>query len=211
MKSFKSFLEEKKKYFPDHVLRFYDVDETLAGHHPEHAPKVHVKDASGEHVTSLDNTEFNYHKLEPGDSYDFSEFRSSDVFSKSAHPIVPMIRHLKHMIKRGSMPYGLTARPDMDDQKKFAETFKNFGIDINKDFHVIRAGNLSGSPDQNKKQIISNMIRQGGHKEVHLYDDSQKNLESFLDLKQDHPEVSFHAHHVTHDKDGRINVNTTIA
>lgn len=210
MKTFKAFLEEKKKYFPQDVLRLYDIDETLAGHREEHAPKIHVKDSQGNRVASLDNTEFNYHKLEPGHSYDFSEFRSSDVFSKSAVPIQPMIRHLKHMIKRGSMPYGLTARSDMDDQKKFANTFKSFGIDINKDFHVIRAGNLGGSPDQNKKKIISDMIQRGGHREVHLYDDSTKNLESFLDLKQDHPDVTFHAHHVTHDKDGRLNVNTTI-
>lgn len=205
MLSFKNFVKKDEK---SDTLHAFDMDETLVKH--DHSKlKVHVVDGWGNRVKSLTNQEFNTHQLSPGHAYDFSEFRSSDVFGKSATPIHKMVAKLKAIHKNNKNVEILTARSDMDDQDKFAHHMKKFGIDIDK-IHVRRAGNLAGpSPAKSKAQIISHAIKTAGYKKVHLYDDSNSNLEEFLKLKQLHPDVEFHAHHVHHDPEtGQVKVTT---
>jgi hypothetical protein len=55
-------------------------------------------------------------------------------------------------------------------------------------------------------------VKKHGYKKVHLYDDSHANLKHFKKLKDDHPDVEFHAHHVSHDPEtGHVKVTTTKA
>lgn len=196
MKSFISYLSESE-------IHYFDVDKTLM--HTD-ATKVHVKDADGNHVESLDPQEFNHHKLKSGHSYDFSEFKSADKFKK-AKPIRSMMKRMRDLHKSGKTTEILTARSDFDDQKKFAQKWQKHGVDISKGkVHVRRAGNLAGMPTHEAKaKIISDAIKKHGHKVVHLYDDHKANIDAMLDLKKDHPDVEFHGHHVQH-VNGKIKV-----
>jgi len=200
--------EQKRK-----ILHVFDMDETLFHYpDPKTEAKIHVNNSDGKRVKSLTNVQFNNHKLEPNHHYDFSEFKSADVFAKSAHPIRKMIKRLKNIHRRNPHVEILTARADMDDKEKFGHHLKKHGIDIDK-VHVRRAGNLDkGTPAERKKKIVSNLIKQHGYHEVHLYDDSQENLTHFLSLKKHHPDVKLVAHHVQHDKEaGDTEVNKTVA
>lgn len=196
--NYQDFLTEQKRK----ILHVFDMDETLFHYpDPKTEAKIHVKNSAGERVKSLTNVQFNNHKLEPHHSYDFSEFKSSDVFTKSAHPINKMIKRLKNIHRRNPHVEILTARADMDDKNKFGSHLKKHGIDINK-IHVRRAGNLDkGTPAERKKSIVSGLIKNHGYDEVHLYDDSHDNLTHFLSLKQHHPDTKLVAHHVKHDRD----------
>ena len=196
--NYQDFLTEQKRK----ILHAFDMDDTLF-HYPDSKtePKIHVVNSAGTRVKSLSNSQFNDHKIEPNHQYDFSDFKSSNVFTKSAHPIHKMIKRLKNVYRRNPHVEILTARADMDDKDKFGSHLKKHGIDINK-IHVRRAGNLDkGTPAERKKSIISNLIKNHGYDEVHLYDDSHANLTHFLSLKQHHPDTKLVAHHVAHNKD----------
>lgn len=207
MINFKEFIVEKKDPHSN-TLHSFDMDQTLFDH-DHNKLRVHVNDENGNRVQSLTNMEFNSHKLQPGHSYDFGEFRSSDVFNQSAKPIHKMIAKLRAIHKNNKNVEILTARSDMDDKDKFAHAMKKFGIDTS-EVHVRRAGNLKGKSSKTKALVMNDLIHQNGYKAVHLYDDHPENLEEFLKLHSKHPEVAFHAHHVQHDPEtGNVNITTT--
>jgi hypothetical protein len=187
---------------------YFDIDEILFAH--DHSKlRVHVKDPTGKRVRTLINQEFNSHQLPPNHSYDFSEFRSSDVFSKSASPIRKMIAKMKAMKNNGANVEMLTARSDLDDKNKFGAHMKKYGIDITpgSGIHVRRAGNMAGKPADTKAAHIADAIQKEGLKEVHLYDDSIDNIKGMLKLKKQFPDVTFHGHHVQHDPEtGNVNI-----
>jgi hypothetical protein len=187
---------------------YFDIDETFFAH--DHSKlRVHVKDPTGKRVRTLTNQEFNSHQLSPNHSYDFSEFRSSDVFSKTASPIRKMIAKMKAMKNNGANVEMLTARADLDDKNKFGAHMKKYGIDITpgSGIHVRRAGNMAGKPADTKAAHITDAIQKEGLKEVHLYDDSIDNIKGMLKLKKQFPDVTFHGHHVQHDPEtGNVNI-----
>lgn len=160
------------------AVHAYDMDETLFGH--DHSKvKVHVNDDKGKRVQSLTNQEFNTHKLPKGHSYDFSEFRSSKVFTKSAKPNKGIIKKLKKQVKQGKNVHIITARGDMDDQKTFSKHLKKHGINIEKGgknyVHVHRAGNVEGGDiGEKKKTILHGLMQKAGTKKGHMYDDAAK-------------------------------------
>ena len=205
MISFSNFITEEKK--SPNSLFCFDMDETLFAH-DHNKLRVHVINQIGDRVRSLTNQEFNSHQLSAGHRYDFSEFRSSDVFTKSAKPIRSMLAKLKAIQRNGGKTAIVTARADLDDQPKFAHHMRKYGIDIGQT-HVHRAGNLDMKGPKAKAAIISALIEKHKHDKVHLYDDHPGNLEEFLKLKKRHPNVEFHAHHVDHDpKTGNVKLTT---
>jgi len=211
MKTIQQFFEELKKDAKSKTLHAFDMDEVLF-HHDHSKVKVHVKDKSGKRVESLTNQEYNSHKLKPEHSYDYSEFRSSKVFKKSATPIHKMINKLRAIHKNNKNVRIVTARSDMDDKHGFMKTLKHHGIDPH-EVHVHRAGNTGEkTPALAKHKVIGDLIKKHGYKKVHLYDDSKDNLEKFKSLKHDHPDVEFHAHHVEHHPEtGHVKLTTTKA
>lgn len=189
------------------TLHAFDLDNTLVSH-DYNKLRIHVLDKYNNRLQSLSSAEFNNHQLHPDHHYDFREFKSSDAFIKSAKPIKEMINKLNAAHRSGAHARIITARTDMDDQKKFAHHMLKFGIDIGK-VHVHRAGNMSGKTDDAKAAIVHELIGKHGYKSVHLYDDAIDNLEKFVKLKKHHPDTEFNAHHVQHDeKSGRVNITT---
>jgi len=205
MRTFVEYIQEKLDP-KSNTLHVFDLDETLFKHDHDKL-KIHVKDSSGKRVASLTNTEYNTHKLSPGHSYDYSEFRSSDTFNKSAHPIRKMIAKMNAIHNNNKNVEILTARTDLDNKDKFKKKMGSHGIDIDK-IHVRRAGNLNMPAPEAKKHILSGLIKKEGYNKIHMYDDSKANIDSVLSLKHDHPHVEIHGHHVIHNDDGTVGIKT---
>jgi FMN phosphatase YigB (HAD superfamily) len=173
-------------------LVVFDIDDTLV--HTQ--TKVHVvKD--GEVVNSLNSHDFTHYKLKPGESFDFEDFRNAREFFEKSKPIIPMMSQLKQDIATGNKVVMVTARADFDDKELFLDTFRKYGVDIDK-VHVYRAGNSKqGSTEERKKLIIKNLLDKADYTKAIMYDDAKPNLHTFIELKKDHPNTRFYAWHVS--------------
>ena len=179
-------------------LTIFDIDETLM----RTTAQIKVV-KGGKLVRSLTNQEFNNYKLQPGEEFDFGEFRNAEKFRRESKPIVPMIAKLKAILHNAgdSKVIMLTARADFDDKKTFLNTFRDLGIDMSR-VYVHRTGNLGGSPAENKKVFIRQYLDTGKYSRVRLYDDAMSNIKMFNQIAKDYPDVKFYPYLVTHD--GRI-------
>jgi len=175
-------------------LVIFDIDDTLV----YTQTKVHViKD--GQIVTSLNSHDFTHYKLKPGESFDFGDFRNAREFFDNSKPNIPMMNQLKRDINTGNKVVMVTARADFDDKELFLDTFRKFGVDINK-VHVYRAGNSNqGTTEERKKLIIKKLLNNGKYDKAIMYDDAKPNLHTFMELKKEHPETRFYAWHVSLD------------
>jgi len=175
-------------------LIIFDIDDTLL--HTTAKIRV-VKD--GETVRELTNQQFNQYELQPGEEFDFGEFRSAEKFNQESRPIEPMIRKLKTILAHGanSEVIMLTARSDFDNRDLFLKTFTDLGIDMSR-VHVHRAGNLPGDaiPAEKKAVYVRKYADTGLYDHIRLYDDSMSNLRVFKDLKTEYPDIDFRAYYV---------------
>lgn len=181
-----------KEFIGTGTLTIFDIDETLF--HTKAKVGV-VKD--GKVVRKLDNQEFNTYQRKPGETYDFGEFKSAEVFRRTSVPVVKMIEKAKAIVKAHRNPHSraiiCTARADFDDKETFLQTFRDHGIPID-DMHVERAGNLDiDSSAEAKKVIFRRYINTRNYIKARLYDDAMSNLTAFLDLKKEYPDVQFEA------------------
>jgi FMN phosphatase YigB (HAD superfamily) len=179
--------------FQSNKLVIFDIDDTLV--HTQ--TKVHViKD--GQVVKSLNSHDFTHYKLQPGEEFDFGDFRDAREFFTNAKPIIPMINQLKHDIATGNKVVMVTARADFNDRELFLDTFRKYGIDMSK-VHVYRAGNMQGKmqTEEKKKIIIRELLNNGRYTKAIMYDDAVPNLHSFVELKKEYPQTKFYAWHVS--------------
>jgi hypothetical protein len=65
--------------------------------------------------------------------------------------------------------------------------------------HVHRAGNLGGSPAQNKAVWIRKYLDTGKYARVRLYDDAMSNIRMFNEIAKEYPDIKFYPYLVTHD------------
>lgn len=173
-------------------LVIFDIDDTLVNT----STKVNVvKD--GKVIKRLNSHDFTHYKLEPGEEFDFGAFRDAKEFFEKSKPILPMINQLKHDINTGNKVIMVTARADFDDKDLFLDTFRKFGVDIDK-VHVYRAGNiqLKVPTEEKKKMIIRKVLSSNDYNKAIMYDDAKPNLDLFLSLKDEHPGVKFYAWYV---------------
>jgi pyrimidine deaminase RibD-like protein len=177
------------------ALTVFDIDETLF----HTAAKINViKD--NKVVDSLDNQQFNNYQLKPGESFDFKQFRDAQLFHDTSVPIKKMWQRAQDTLSQigkrpGSRVIIVTARSDLDDKETFLDTFRKYGLDIDK-MHVHRAGNLPIPAAAAKKAIIGKYLESGQFTEVRLFDDAESNLRSFLELRKDYPQIKFAAYMV---------------
>ena len=183
----------KSSEIQPHKLVIFDIDDTLV--HTQTKVRV-IKD--GKVVNNLNSHEFTHYKLQPGESFDFENFRNAHDFFHNSKPIIPMITQLKHDINTGNTVVMVTARADFDDRELFLDTFRKYGVDMSK-VHVYRAGNIQGktSIEHKKKSIIKNLLNQDKYTKAIMYDDAKPNLDLFVSLKQEYPSTKFYAWHVS--------------
>jgi hypothetical protein len=178
-------------------LSVWDIDETLF----QTKALVHVvKD--GKRVRSLTNQQYNTYKKKKGEEFDFTEFRSAELFSKTSIPIQRAIdKAAKTLRAYSTMPNSkvivLTARSDFDDPHTFLNTFERYGLNMS-NVHVHRAGNLGMPAAEAKRVFIKQYLDTGKFKSVSLFDDDTRNLEVFLSLKKEFPNVKFVAYLAKH-------------
>jgi hypothetical protein len=194
MKTFKEYILESSLG----SLSIFDVDETLF----QTTAKIAVK-KDGKIVKSLSNQEFNTYKLEPGEEFDFSEFRDADKFYRESKPIQRMMGTARSVLKHSernpnSRVIIVTARSDFDDKNKFLSTFIKHQFNINK-VYVERAGNLNtGSSASNKVVVIRKHLSSGRYNTVRLFDDAISNINAFLGLRKEFPSIRFEGYLVDH-------------
>jgi hypothetical protein len=197
MLTFSDFLQEEK--IAGKGLHVFDVDDTLF----HTTAKVRVMKGN-QHIQSLSNSEYNTHTLPAGHHYDFSEFRSAEKFDTESVPnerMLSKMRRLHSKVKEnGGRVIINTARADFDDKEKFLNAFRKRDVDID-NIHVYRAGNIKGDGTvaEKKTSIIRDQLNNGDYSHVSLHDDSEQNLNHFLELKNEFPHVRFTAHHVKPD------------
>lgn len=177
-------------------LVIFDIDDTLL----HTTAKINViKD--GQVVRTLTNQDFNQYQLQPGEEFDFEEFRSAIKFYLESTPIKPIIDKLKNILAHAtnSKVIFLTARADFDNKETFLRTFTELGIDMNR-IYVHRAGNLPGNdtPAEKKAVIIRQYADSGDYYKIVFYDDSHSNLRVFKDLAREYPDIELKAYQVGH-------------
>ena len=178
-------------------LSVWDIDETLF----VTKAQVHIiKD--GKRVKSLSNKEYNTYKLRKGESYDFTEFKDAKLFNRTSIPIQRAIdKAAKTLRAYSNMPNSkvivLTARSDFDDPHTFLNTFEKYGLNM-RNVHVHRAGNLGLPAAEAKRIYIKQYLDTGKFKSVSLFDDDARNLDVFLSLKKEYPNVKFVAYMANH-------------
>ena len=174
-------------------LSVWDIDETLF----QTKAKVYVvKD--GKRIRALSNKEYNTYKKKKGEEFDFTEFRDAKLFNKTSVPIQRAIdKAAKTLQAYSRLPNSrvivLTARSDFDDPHTFLNTFEKYGLNM-RSVHVHRAGNLGLPAAEAKRVFIKQYLDTGKFKSVSLFDDDVRNLEVFLSLKKDFPNVKFVAY-----------------
>lgn len=201
MKSFKEYLLEKEEAGIG-TLNVFDIDETLF---KTSATVLVTKD--GKVVREINTQkEMDSYKLQPGEKYDFSQFRVAKTFRDSAQPIQKMLDKAKIIVSRQgnhSRTILLTARADFDDKDMFLQTFRDHGFPIDKT-HVFRAGNLTKykadvTSAVAKMVILRKFINSGKYNKIRVWDDSVKNLAAISKLNVLHPEVKIETWRVLHD------------
>jgi len=173
-------------------LVIFDIDDTLVNTDT----RVNVV-RDGKIIKQLNSHDFTHYKLGPGETFDFGAFKDAREFFTKAKPIPGMIKQLKHDIATGNRVIMLTARSDFNDRDVFLDTFRRFGIDMDR-VHVYRAGNLAikAATEEKKKIILKHLLGKEHFDKLIMYDDSVPNLNAFLSLKQDYPYSKFYAWHV---------------
>ena len=173
-------------------LVIFDIDDTLVNTDT----RVNVV-KGGQVIKQLNSHDFTHYKLGPGEEFDFGAFKDAREFFTKAKPIPGMIRQLKQDIATGNRVIMLTARSDFNDRDVFLDTFRRFGIDMDK-VHVYRAGNLAikAATEEKKKIILRHLLGKEHFDKLIMYDDSVPNLNAFLSLKQEYPWSKFYAWHV---------------
>jgi len=178
--------------FANSKLVIFDIDDTLVNTDT----RVNVV-RDGKVIKQLNSHDFTHYKLGPGESFDFGAFQDAREFFTKAQPIPGMIRQLKHDIATGNRVIMLTARSDFNDRDIFLDTFRRFGIDMDR-VHVYRAGNLAikAATEEKKKIILRHLLGKEHFDKLIMYDDSVPNLNAFMSLKQEYPWSKFYAWHV---------------
>ena len=179
-------LTETDNSIAGNAISFIDIDETTF----HTFAKIGVF-KNGKKIKSLNNQEFNTYDLQPGESFNFDEFRDSEVFNKTSTPINEMIKKIKKLIdciKLHGKPEKvifLTARADFNNKELFLKTFREHGIDVDiPNVYVERSGNLTNikSIADRKKVTILKYLKTGEFSAVRMYDDDNKNLQTFMEL-----------------------------
>lgn len=182
---------------PDAALTIWDIDDTLF----RTAARVIVNGPDGE-TKELSTSEYNAYKPKPGETLDFSQFDSAELFQATSSPIDKIWQTALDTLEKigrrpGSKMVIITARRDLDNKHQFLDTFRQHGMDMSK-VHVFRAGNLKdGTSAQRKQSIIRDLLHLGNYSEARMFDDHDDNLRAFLELKNEFPKIKFKAYPVS--------------
>lgn len=195
MKTFKTLRNQKVGA----GLTIFDIDDTLF----KSDTYVIVK-KDGKVVARLNPMQYNLYVPKKDEQLDFSQFKDAQHFYNTAKPIDRMMRKASAILRNikqlpNSRMILVTARADFDDRDTFLQTFRKYGFDIDS-VHVERAGNFPGPTHITKPKSITKYLDTGKFTRARMFDDHQKNLDTFLDLAKQYPDIKFDAYLVNPQK-----------
>ena len=159
-------------------ILLFDVDDTLI----KSDVKVHVI-KNGEVVKKLSSTEYNTYKLQPGESFDYSEFEDEDILNNRS-VFLKYWDTLQREYKDGTHIGILTARSNKD---MFYRFFKANGITIKNEL-VFTIGdpklNLKGNTIEDRKAEVIKRLSKWGYKTMVFFDDNEANLKTAKKLEK---------------------------
>lgn len=160
----------------DKILLF-DVDDTLI----KSDVKVHVI-KNGEVIKKLSSTEYNSYKLQPGESFDYSEFEDEDILNNRS-VFLKYWDTLQREYKDGTHIGILTARSNKD---MFYRFFKSNGITIKNELVFAISDpklNLKGNTIEERKAEVIKRLAKWGYKTMVFFDDNEANLKTAKKLE----------------------------
>lgn len=199
--------------FKDGGLTIFDIDETLF----HTTAQIQVIDKVSKKVKkSLSNQEYNTYKLQQNEDFAYKEFSDSEKFYTESKPIQRMLNKARAIIRNVqrkplSKVVIITARNDFNDKAKFLSTFRKYGIPVDevpntrnktrKLVRIERAGKITEDilPADKKYIIIRNYLLTGQFSRCRMFDDSMSNLQAFLKLKREFPQIVFEAYYANPD------------
>lgn len=170
------FLEKKKQI--KGTLNIFDIDDTLF----KSESRVLIK-KDGKIVRELSSGEYNTYKLKPGETHDFSQFRSAKIFYKTAQPIDKMIKRAQRAVAKQNKEDKtiiVTARADFDNNQIFLQKFREHGFPID-EVHVELTGNLAKYKKGVKTSVtkaltIKKYLNTHKYDMIRMWDDAEENL-----------------------------------
>ena len=185
MKSFYEYLTEAKEI--EGLLNIFDIDDTLFR---SKTSVVIMK--GGKPIKTLGSGEFNHYKLQPGEEFNFDQFRSGEHFRNAAQPIDKMLERARQAVRQGKTII-ITARSDFYDKEPFLQKFRDHDFPIDQ-VKIERAGNLQklkadAKVSVTKAVVIRKYINSGKYKKIRMWDDHAGNLDTLLKLGKLHPEI----------------------
>ena len=189
--------KQGKKVRQSRTLKLTDCDDcTHDQSHPD-AAKIGLKDKGGKTISKLTPGQFAHHKKPDDQSYDFSEFGSTQKVKDTTKPNKKIVTALNkeeyeqidERIRRYPQQRAITARGSMDDNRGFVDDMKK-RIGVKNLKSVSFTGNMSrtdksgkkvGGPE--KKAVVAKHIAKNNPdaKKIDFYDDHQGNVEAVAD------------------------------
>lgn len=150
----------------DKVLIF-DIDDTLI----KSDAKVYVR-KDGKVVRELNSDEYNFYKLQPGESYSYEEF--GDIKKMLSAEIKPYFNTMKREYGKGVHISILTARANKNMIHDFF--IKKAGIDIHPDLIFTTGDDQSNCTISEKKAKCIKTLVNYGYRTLIFFDDNVDNL-----------------------------------
>jgi hypothetical protein len=173
--------EKWKGFINESKLRVFDFDDTLV--RSQSKIKVTHPDGSVEHLTSA---EYASQGENPENEYDFSDFEEV-INPQEIEKVTNILRNVVNAGTDGREVVILTARrPVSEDAIK--DYLEEIGIDTSNITFVL----LGDADPFAKSNWIENKIKDGVT-DILFLDDSGKNVDAVLDLKQQYPDIKIDA------------------
>jgi FMN phosphatase YigB (HAD superfamily) len=181
--------EKWKGFINESKLRVFDFDDTLV--RSQSKIKVTYPDGTVEYLTSA---EYAAQGENPENEYDFSDFEEV-INPQEIEKVTNILRNVVNAGTDGREVVILTARrPISEDAIK--EYLEEIGIDASKITFVL----LGDADPLAKSNWIENKIKDGTT-DILFLDDSGKNVDAVLDLKQQYPDIKIDARQVKYAED----------
>ncbi len=168
-------------------LRVFDFDDTLV----KTDAMIYVTDKSGK-IIALTPGKFAVYDKKSGDTFDYSEFQKL-INPRTIKPMMKLLNNVhKHHGSEGIVI--LSARSIAKPIRQFMKSHKYSDIEIVA---------LNNANPHVKATWISNRINKSKINTLEFFDDSHKNVAAVKELREKHPNVKIHVHHVVHGKKKR--------
>ena len=181
--------EKWRGFINESKLRVFDFDDTLVK--SQSKIKVTQPDGSTEHLTP---GEYAIEGEDPENEYDFSEFEEV-INPQEIEKVTKILRNVINAGTEGREVVILTARRPVSEEA-IKDYLEEIGIDTSDITFVL----LGDADPLAKSDWIENKIKEGAT-DVLFLDDSGKNVDAVLDLKQQYPNIKIDARQVKYAED----------